>query len=446
VNRSTNHACLSRYAGQERPITDMPVNIPLTSKPRILILGGGFGGIELAQRLRYLDAQIILVDKNNYHTFQPLLYQVATAALEPASIAYPFREIFKKQRNFLFRMAEVLRIKPESHSIETSIGDIAYDYLVLAVGSRTNYFGMEDFAVNANPMKSIPQAIALRNLILENFEKAILTNNLEEQESLMNIAVVGGGPTGVETAGALGELRKIILPHDYSELDLNRMQIHLIDREDRLLNAMSKEASVSAEKFLKKFDVNLWLKTQVVSYDGKLLKLSNGKELVSHTVIWAAGVTGAVIPGLKPEAVAGGNRFKVNTFNQVEGYENIFAIGDIATMITEKMPRGHPLLAPVAIQQARLLAQNLRRMINKKPLKPFHYRDIGVMATIGRNHAVVDLAFVKFRGILAWFVWLFVHLLALVGFRNKIVAFVNWAWSYFSYETGLRLIIKPFKK
>jgi len=424
----------------------MPVNIPITSNPRILIVGGGFGGIELAKGLRQTDVQIVLVDKNNYHTFQPLLYQVATAALEPASIAYPFREIFKYQKNFLFRMAEVLKIKPEINSIETSIGDIDYDFLVVASGSKTNYFGLEEVQKNATPMKTIPQAIALRNLMLENFEKAVLTNNIEERECLMNIVVVGGGPTGVETAGALGELRKIVLPRDYPELDFQRMQVHVIDMDDRLLKTMSPEASLSAEKFLKKFDVNLWLNTKVTSYDGKALSLSNGRNLFSTTVIWAAGVTGALIPGLKDEAMTPSNRIKVNASNQVEGYGNIFAIGDIAAMLTEQTPKGHPMLAPVAIKQARLLAKNLERLIQKKSMEVFVYRDFGVMATIGRNHAVVDFPFLKFQGILAWFVWLFVHLMALVGFRNKLIAFVNWAWSYFSYETGLRLIIRPFKK
>ncbi len=423
----------------------MSVNIQITNKPRIVIIGGGFAGIEIAKGFKGEEVQVILVDKNNYHTFQPLLYQVATAALEPDSIAYPLREMFKRQNNFIFRMTEVLKIKPETHLIETSIGEIEYDYLVIAVGSKTNFFGLEDLQRNAVPMKSIPQAMELRNLILENFEKALLTKDLEKRDSLMTFAVVGGGPTGVETAGALGELKMRVLPHDYPELDLNKMQIHIIDMEDRLLNTMSEAGSRSAEKFLKKFDVNSWLKTKVLSYDGEILALSNGKKLRAHTLIWAAGVTGAIIPGFREEVIGPGNRIRVDVYNKVVGYENIFAIGDIACMITEKNPRGHPMLAPVAIQQARCLVKNLKRLLRNKSMQPFAYWDMGVMTTVGRNHAVVDLNFIEFQGIFAWFVWLFVHLMALVGFRNKLVAFINWAWSYFSYDRGLRFIMRPLR-
>lgn len=422
----------------------MPVNIPITSKPRIVIVGGGFGGIELAKRLRHVDAQVVLVDKNNYHTFQPLLYQVATAALEADSIAYPLREIFRRQKNILFRMAEVLRVKPGEQAIETSIGDITYDYLVLALGSKTNYFGMDDVRDNAVPMKTVPQAVELRNRILESFEKALLTTDLEERDQLMSFVVVGGGPTGIETVGALAELKKMILPRDYPELDLQKMQIHIVDMEDRLLKTMSEPTSRSADTFLKRFDVNIWLKAKVLSYDGETLVLSNGKQLRTKNLIWAAGVTGAGIPGLAPEAVGANNRIRVDVYNQVLQHERIFAVGDIAAMITDKTPRGYPMVAPVAIQQARNLADNLARLMQGRPLRPFRYRDLGVMATIGRNHAVVDLAFLKIQGVVAWFVWLFVHLMALVGFRNKIVALVNWAWNYFSYDRGLRLIVRPF--
>ncbi len=430
---------------QEEYPEEISVNIPTTSKPRIVIVGGGFAGIELARGLRHVHAHVILIDKNNYHTFQPLLYQVATAALEADSIAYPFREIFRGQRNFLFRMAEVQEIVPDQNKLRTSIGDIEYNYLVLASGSRTNYFGMKDFEQYAMPMKSISEATGIRNLILENMEKALLVKDIDEQERLMNIVIIGGGPTGVEMAGSLGELKTQVLPKDYPELDLKRMQLHVVDMEDRLLRTMSPEASQSAADFLKSFDVNLWMKTKVVSYDGQVLELSNGTRISTDTVIWAAGVAGGILPGIKAESIVGG-RFKVNPFNCVEGYKNIYAVGDVAAVITDKTPRGYPMLAPVAIQQAKNLAGNFNNILKNQALKPFVYKDPGVMATIGRNHAVVDLKWIKFGGFLAWLTWLFVHLMNLVGFRNKIIVFVNWFWNYFSCDRGLRLIIKPAKK
>ncbi len=420
----------------------MAVNIPVTSQPRIVIIGAGFAGLELAKGLSKVDAQIVLIDKNNHHTFQPLLYQVATAGLEAESIAYPVREIFRNQKNFLFRMAEVLEVLPEKNVVLTSIGEIAYDYLVIATGSRTNYFGMKDLECSAYSMKSIPDAIELRNVILENFENAVLTTSLEERDRLMTFAIIGGGPTGVELAGALGELKKVVLPHDHPELDLNKMQIHLIDMDDRLLKAMSPSASKSAEAFLAEHGIQVWLKAKVVSYDGKDLVLSNGKEIGTDNVIWAAGVAGAVIPGMRHEALLGG-RLKADANNRIDGYQNIFAIGDVAAVVTERTPRGHAMLAPVAMQQAKLLSSNIQKILRQQSgLKPFVYQDLGVMATVGRHHAVADLFFGKFRGFVAWVMWAMLHLVTLVGFRNKIIAIVNWTWSYFRYDRGLRLIIR----
>jgi NADH:ubiquinone reductase (H+-translocating) len=424
----------------------MSVNIPVTSNPRIVIVGAGFAGLELAKGLKRAEVQVVLIDKHNYHTFQPLLYQVATAGLEPDSIAYPVREIFRDQKNFIFRMAEVLEVRPQSNAVLTSIGEIPYDYLVIATGSRANFFGMEDMRQRALCMKDIPDAVELRNIILEDFERAVLTSQTDERERLMSFVIIGGGPTGVELAGALGELKRVVLPHDHPELNFKMMQIHLVDMDNRLLRTMSPQASKSAEVFLGEHDVQVWLSAKVLSYDGKKVVLSSGKEIASSNVIWAAGVSGAVIPGIRPESVAGG-RYKTDAFNLVEGYQNIFALGDVAQVVTEKTPRGYPMLASVAVQQAKLLVVNLKGILNGKkiPLRPFVYQDLGVMATVGRHHAVADLFFGKFQGLVAWLMWAVLHLLTLVGFRNKLVAMVSWLWSYFRYDSGLRLIIRQAK-
>lgn len=415
-------------------------------RPCVVIIGGGFGGIELARSLNKAEFEVFLIDKNNYHTFQPLLYQVATAALEPDSIAYPFREISRRYMHFHFRMAEAKEIIPSQNKILTSAGEFKYDYLVLAAGSTTNYFGLQDFQKNAYPMKSISEATQMRNLILENMEKAVLTKDDDERKRLMNIAVVGAGPTGVELAGALGELKNRILPGDYPDMNLKDMQIYLVDMADRLLHTMSPKSSQSATLFLKKLGVELFLSSKVISYDGKELVLSQGNKIKTQTLIWTAGVSAVSFEGIKKEDKTSQNRLKVNTYNQLEGYENIFVIGDMACMATEKTPKGHPMLAPVAIQQARNLAANLSNILVNKPLKQFVYKDPGIMATIGRNHAVAEIKSIKVQGLLAWLLWLFIHLMALVGFRNRLIVFINWTWNYFTYDRGLRVIIKPYNE
>jgi NADH dehydrogenase len=422
---------------------NISANLPVAGKPRIVIIGGGFAGLKLAKSLRSLDVQVVLIDKNNYHTFQPLLYQVATAAMEAESIASPFREIFHNQNNFFFRMAEVSKINPNRKSIETSIGIVSYDYVVIASGANTNFFGLEDIKRNAIDMKGVSEAINLKHLILENFERALLTDNEEIRESLMNIVIVGGGPTGVELAGAFGDLKNYIFPKDYPELDIHRMQIHIIDMQDRLFKTLSEQSSRFAEKCLKEFNVNISLNTKVESYDGKVLILSNGKKINTRTMVWAAGVKGNEIQGLDSEYITSSGRVKVDQFNRVEGHENIFAIGDTAIMISQGYPKGHPMLAPVAIQQAKNLAINFKRILIKQEMKPFVYKDYGVMATIGHNRAVVDLKFLKLNGTVAWLIWVFFHLMSLVGFRNRVVAFINWLWNYITHDRAARLIIQP---
>ena len=423
------------------------MNIPRSSFPRIVIIGGGFAGISLAKRLRNKNVQVVLLDKHNYHNFQPLMYQVATGGLEPDSIAYPIRKIVQEYKDFYFRLAEVRDIDPENNIIYADIGDIKYDYLVIATGSKTNYFGNKEIERNSMAMKTIPQSLNIRSLILENFEQALLTNDIDERHSLMNFVLVGGGPTGVELAGALAEMKKAILPKDYPDLDVRKMEINLIQGSNRVLDSMSENASEKAEKFLLDLGVSVWKNVRVTGYDGKTVTTSSDLSFDSATVIWTAGVQGALPHGLKADSfIKNVNRIKVNQFNQVEGYDNLFAIGDIAVMASEQYPQGHPMMAQPAMQQGRLLANNLIKIINKKEPKPFEYKDKGSMATIGRNKAVVDLPKFKFSGVFAWFVWMFVHLFSLIGFKNKAVVFLNWVYNYIRFDREARLIMRPYKK
>ncbi|WP_022821768.1 NAD(P)/FAD-dependent oxidoreductase [Hymenobacter norwichensis] len=414
-------------------------------KQRVVIVGGGFGGLELAKSLREADVQVVLVDKQNYHTFQPLMYQVATAGLEAADIVSPFRKILEGQPNLIFRMAEVVCVNTETQVVETSIGLIPYDFLVIATGATTNYFGDEQMARHAIAIKSVEDAVALRNTVLSNFEKALQIGDDEQLNSLLDFVIVGGGPTGVEVAGALSELRKHVFPKDYREIDFRQMDIHLIQSGDVLLKGMSTEASQKALEYLQKFGVDVMLERRVKSYDGYTVTLNTGEKLITRTLIWAAGVAGAPIDGIKPESLRKGGRYEVDTYNRVAGYANIFAIGDIAAMLSPEYPEGHPMVAQPAIQQGRLLAANLQRIIRKQPLQPFRYDDKGAMATIGRNHAVADVKLLgkdwKTQGFFAWVMWVFVHIIALVEFRNRLTVFANWTWNYFSQNTGLRYIM-----
>ncbi len=423
------------------------MNIPRTSYPRIVIIGGGFAGISLAKKLSRQEVQVVLLDKNNYHTFQPLLYQVSTGGLEPDSIAYPIRKILKDFPNFHFRLAHVEEIVTAENKVITNIGELKFDYLVMASGSKTNYFGNAEIEKNSMAMKTIPQSLNLRSLILENFEDALLTSNLHERNALMNFVIVGGGPTGVELAGALAEIKKGILPKDYPDLDTRLAQIHIIQSGDCLLNGMSAEASAKAEDFLEKLGVNIWKNIRVTNYDGNLVTTNTDLTFETATLVWAAGVKGATIKGLDASTLlTKGERILVDGFNKVIGFSNIFAVGDIACMVTNEFPNGLPMMAQPAIQQGKQLGDNMVRLIEKKPMKPFGYKDKGAMATIGRNKAVVDLPKFKFQGVFAWYVWMFVHLFFLIGFRNRMVVFINWVYNYVRFDREARLIIRPFKR
>lgn len=423
------------------------MNIPKSSFPRVVIIGGGFAGIALAKKLSKKELQVVLLDKHNYHNFQPLLYQVSTGGLEPDSIAYPIRKILKDFPNFYFRLADVSEVNTEKNKVISNIGELRFDYLVIASGSKTNFFGNESIEANSMEMKTIPQSLNLRSLILENFEDALLTSNLHERNALMNFVIVGAGPTGVELAGALAEIKKGILPKDYPDLDTRTVQINLVQSGDRILKEMSEKASQKAEDFLEKLGVQIWKNVRVTGYDGNVVTTNSDLTFESETVIWAAGVKGAVIKGIDAETlITRSNRIEVNQFNQVKGFNNIFAIGDVAQMTTDKTPHGHPMMAQPAIQQGKQLGENLLRLIENKPLKPFKYKDKGSMATVGRNKAVVDLPKFKFQGVFAWFVWMFVHLFFLIGFRNRVVVFINWVYNYVRFDREARLIIRPYKK
>lgn len=414
-------------------------------KKRVVIIGGGFAGLELGQRLDDKLFQIVLLDKNNYQQFQPLLYQVASSGLEPSAISFPFRKVFRNKKDFHFRMAEVTQIIPEENKLICSIGEIDYDYLIIACGTDTNYFGNENIKNNAMPMKTVSEALGLRNTILTNLEKALLANDDKEREALLNVVVVGGGPTGVEISGALAEMKKYILPKDYPEINFDLMQIYLFEGADKLLGTMSEDSSSKSLEFLQKLGVKVQLNTLVKDYSDDKVVLANGEEIISKTLIWASGVIANTIDGIKPELLGRGRRIKVNSYNQIEGYDNIFAIGDICLQTEDAYPNGHPQLAQVGKQQAKLLAENFSRLMKDQPLKPFSYKDKGSMATIGRNKAVVDIKDFKTQGFWAWCIWMFVHLLFIMGIKNKAFIFLDWVWSYITYDQPLRLILRPSK-
>lgn len=419
--------------------------IPKTSQKRVVIIGAGFGGLALARKLaRQTDIQTVLLDKNNFHQFQPLFYQVAMAGLEPSSIAFPLRKVFQSLANVHIRVTQVEHIDTDQRLVHTStMGDLSYDYLVIAAGAETNFFGMKNIIERALPMKSVGEALALRNRMLENFERALISDDMDERQGLMNVVVVGGGPTGVELSGTLAEMKMHILPKDYPELDFRQMQIYLVESGAELLGPMSRESQVKSEQYLRKLGINVMLNNRVTDFDGKFVYLLDGNKLRTDNLVWTAGVKARAFEGIPNEVLGRGGRMKTNEFCQVEGYDNVFAIGDIALVAgDDKFPGGHPQLAQPAIQQGKLLGDNLVRILKKETLKPYEYKDLGSMATVGRNLAVVDLPFWKFQGFFAWLTWMFVHLMSIVGVKNRVMILINWVWNYITYDQSLRLIIR----
>ena len=414
-------------------------------KKKIIIAGGGFAGIQLIKKLDTDIFDILLIDKINHHQFQPLFYQVATSQIEPSSISFPLRYVFKRKKNVDIRLAEILSINSNHNKINTSIGAFTYDYLVLCIGCKTNFFGNNDIEKHAFTLKTTYDAITIRNHILTTFEK-IISANEEEKESLLNLVIVGAGPTGVELAGAFAEIKKNILPKDYPRIDFSRFQIFLIEGSKNTLNNMSINAKTASRKYLQEMGVIIQTEKIVQNYDGKTLLLKDGNSIKTKTVIWAAGVTANTFEGLPENYFTIGNRIKVNRINKIIDAENIFAIGDIAYMETPQYPKGHPQLANVAINQANTLAKNLKKIIKGDSTIEFEYKDLGSMATIGKNKAVVDFAFIKFNGYFAWLIWMFLHLMLILSVRNKLIIFINWAWAYITKNTSLRLILTPNKK
>jgi len=416
---------------------------------KLVIIGGGFGGLQLARKLKdRAGFEITLVDKFNYHQFQPLFYQVATAGLDASNISFPLRKVFQHSNNMHIRMAKVLEIVPAENKVITDSANIDYDILVLATGATTNFFGNERIASNAFPMKSTTEALEIRHRMLQNFEEALIAPTKEEQVKLMTIVIVGGGPTGVELSGAIAEMKKYVLPKDYPELDFSLMKIYLLEGGSEVLENMSDIASTKSLKYLVDLGVTVLLKTRLTDYDGQTVVLNTGQQIEASTVIWAAGIMGNLPGGFNPDLVVRGNRLKVDRHNRVQGFENIYAVGDIASMETPLYPHGHPQVASVAIQQAKLLADNLIKIERRSAheVEEFEYYDKGSMATVGRNLAVVDIPHPKlhFAGFFAWLIWMFLHLMLILGVKNRLFVFTNWVYNYFTHDQSLRLIFKDF--
>ena len=421
----------------------MKANIEHTDKKRIVIVGGGLGGLELAFKLVDNDYQVVLIDKNNYHQFPPLIYQVASGGLEPSSISFPFRRLFQGKKDFFFRMAKVESVNTDKKTIKTTVGEIDYDYLVLAFGAKTNFFGNKDIEATTLPMKSVSEAMRLRNTILRNLELALTEEDPARKQALMNIVVVGGGASGVEIAGAVAEMKKNIIARDYPDLDSSQMHIYLVNAVDRLLSAMDPVSSKRAERDLKELHVHIRQPQFATEYKDGILKTSAGLEIPTQTVIWVSGICANTVEGFPAESIGHAGRFLTDRFCRVKGVKDVYAIGDVSLVEgDEEYPLGHPQLAQVAMQQAKTVAKNFKAMSKGKELKPFKYKNLGVMATIGRNHAVAEISGKKFGGFPAWALWLIVHLRSILGVKNKTFILLNWVWNYINYKQSLRLILK----
>jgi NADH:ubiquinone reductase (H+-translocating) len=417
---------------------------------KVVIIGGGFGGLKLARKLNNKAGfEVVLVDKYNYHQFQPLFYQVATAGLDASNISFPLRKAFHKSNNVRIRLAELKQVVTAENKIITDKEEITYDVLVLATGADTNFFGNVQLAENAFPMKSTVEALQLRHRLIQNFEDALHIAEEKELQRLMNIVVVGGGPTGVEVSGALAEMKKYVLPKDYPELDFSKMNIYLLEGTAKTLSAMGEKSSAQSKKYLEKLGVKVLTDTLVKDYNGREVSLQDGTAIATSTVIWAAGIKGNVPDGINKELIARGNRIKTDRHCRVQGFDNVYAIGDLAYMESPKYPLGHPQVAPVAMQQAELVAENLKRIERKSTtFYEFEYFDKGSMATVGRNLAVVDMPKPKlhFGGFFAWLIWMGLHLMLILGVKNRFFVFTNWLYNYITYDQSLRLIFKEFNR
>ncbi len=423
------------------------VNIPPSDLPRIVIVGAGFAGLMLARKLSKSNYQVVLIDKNNYHQFQPLFYQVAMAGLEPSTISFPLRRILRSDSKVYIRIAELMSVDLTNNMIQLDIGTLTYDYLVLATGAKTNFFGNKNIEQIALTLKSLSEALLVRNTILDHYESAVVEADYDKKQGYVDIVIIGGGPSGVELAGSLAEMKRYILPKDYNELNPKEVDIYLIEANSHILASMSKKSSLAAERYLKKMGVLVLKNNRVANVDEDFVYLQDGSKIMSKNVIWTAGLTGAIVPGFPEEALTKSQRIRVNAFNQMESNKNVFIIGDLAFMeLPLEFPQGHPQVAQVAMQQAKNLASNLKKM-NKSDFQwqPFKYRDLGTLATIGRNKAVAEFSWISFHGFFAWLIWLFVHLFQLLGVRNKLFVFINWVTNYLSYDQALRFIIRPKK-